>query len=116
MLVVQLSDQPRSVHEVHGSIPNIMKFCHIVLCLYIHKMNRAVITNKLYVLSMSSNNTNHFVNRGIPESQTIGFIFGPKSIVTRYTQFLKILPRDQIFASRNAVELMYLFRWKLRIS
>ncbi len=62
MLAAQLSEQPRSVHEVHGLIPNIMKFCYIVLCLYIQKMNRAVITNKLYVLSMSSNNTNHFVN------------------------------------------------------
>jgi hypothetical protein len=41
-LVAQLSEQPHSVHEVHGSIPDIMKLFHYVLCWYIHMMNTAI--------------------------------------------------------------------------
>ena len=42
MLVAQQSEQPRSVHEVHGSIPDVMKLFHYVLCWYIHMMNMAI--------------------------------------------------------------------------
>ena len=51
-LVAQWSEQPCSVHEVHGSIPGMMKFFGTILYLYIHMINRAVISNKLYVCCM----------------------------------------------------------------
>ena len=53
MLVAQRSEQPCSVHEVHGLIPGTMKFFGTVLYLYIHMINRAVLSNKLYVQCMS---------------------------------------------------------------
>jgi hypothetical protein len=62
------------------------KTCRLMLK-HVGKKNLRLVIRKYINVHNMLNVLNMKYNIGIPESQTIGFIFGPKSIVTRYTQF-----------------------------